>query len=313
MVDRPNKPTALATTPGLPPQAQVTISHGNSRVTAVLPTGESVEVLLHGATVLSWKDAAGDEKLWLSEAAKLDGSKAVRGGIPLVFPVFGVAPDHDATKTLPQHGFARNSRWEFLGKSTSEGSSSNVKLDFGLSSSSIDPNSAKQWPYKFGLLYSVTLDRESLTTTIVITNDGDEPFECQTLLHTYFRVKDIAAVEVTGFEDAPYVDKVDGARAKTQAGVINFSGETDRVYTPPQGPKHPIIVTEGGRQLFRLVRDNLEDVVVWNPWVDKSASMGDFEPKDGWKNMVCVEAGSVSGWQKLDKGDAFEGAQTIFL
>lgn len=87
MVDRPNKPTALATTPGLPPQAQVTISHGNSRVTAVLPTGESVEVLLHGATVLSWKDAAGDEKLWLSEAAKLDGSKAVRGGIPLVFPV----------------------------------------------------------------------------------------------------------------------------------------------------------------------------------------------------------------------------------
>jgi len=95
--------------------------------------------------------------------------------------------------------------------------------------------------------------------------------------------------------------------------VINFSGETDRVYTPPQGPKHPVIVTEGGRQRFRLVRDNLDDVVVWNPWVDKSASMGDFEPKDGWKNMVCVEAGSVSGWQKLDKGDAFEGAQTIYL
>lgn len=87
MVDRRNKPSALAATPGLPPQAQVTISHGNARVTAELPTGESVVVLLHGATVLSWKDAAGDEKLWLSEAAKLDGTKAVRGGIPLVFPV----------------------------------------------------------------------------------------------------------------------------------------------------------------------------------------------------------------------------------
>lgn len=87
MVDRPNKPSALATTPGLPPQAQVTISHENSRVAAELPTGETVSVLLHGATVLSWKDAAGDEKLWLSDAAKLDGSKAVRGGIPLVFPV----------------------------------------------------------------------------------------------------------------------------------------------------------------------------------------------------------------------------------
>lgn len=87
MVDRPNKPTALAATPGLPPQAQVTISDDNARVTALLPTGESVEVLLFGATVLSWKDAAGDEKLWLSEASKLDGSKGVRGGIPIVFPV----------------------------------------------------------------------------------------------------------------------------------------------------------------------------------------------------------------------------------
>lgn len=87
MVDRPNKPAALATTPGLPPQPQVNISHANSRVSAVLPTGESVEVLLFGATVISWKDRAGNEKLWLSDAAKLDGSKAVRGGIPLVFPV----------------------------------------------------------------------------------------------------------------------------------------------------------------------------------------------------------------------------------
>lgn len=87
MVERAHKPSALAATPGLPPQATVTISDANSRVTAALPTGESVEVLLHGATVLSWKDAAGDEKLWLSEAAKLDGSGPARGGIPIVFPV----------------------------------------------------------------------------------------------------------------------------------------------------------------------------------------------------------------------------------
>ena len=87
MVDRPNKPSALASTPGLPPQPQVNISHSNQRVAAVLPTGESVEILLYGATVISWKDKSGNEKLWLSEAAKLDGSKAVRGGIPLVFPV----------------------------------------------------------------------------------------------------------------------------------------------------------------------------------------------------------------------------------
>ena len=87
MVDRRNKPSALATTPGLPPQAQVTISHGNDLVSAVLPTGESVEILLYGATVVKWAAADGTDKLWVSEGAKLDGSKPVRGGIPLVFPV----------------------------------------------------------------------------------------------------------------------------------------------------------------------------------------------------------------------------------
>ncbi len=87
MVDRPKKPSALATTPGLTPQAQVNITHSNNRVSAVLPTGESIEILLYGATIISWKDAQGAEKLWLSEKAKLDGSKAVRGGVPVVFPV----------------------------------------------------------------------------------------------------------------------------------------------------------------------------------------------------------------------------------
>jgi len=66
---------------------RVNTTRSNSRVSAVLPTGESVEVLLYGATITSWKDAAGNEKLWLSEKAKLDGTKAVRGGVPLVFPV----------------------------------------------------------------------------------------------------------------------------------------------------------------------------------------------------------------------------------
>ncbi|OAQ73431.1 aldose 1-epimerase family protein [Pochonia chlamydosporia 170] len=315
MVDRRHKPSALATTPGLPPQPQVTISDGNSRVSAVLPTGESVDILLIGATVLSWKDAAGDEKLWLSKDTKLDGSKGVRGGIPLVFPLFGPAsPNHEATSKLPQHGLARTARWEFLGKSTSEGSSSSVKLDFGLSSENIPDNTQALWPYKFGLLYSVTLDRESLNTTLVITNDGDESFDCQMLLHTYFNIKDISTVEITGLEDAKYIDKVDGAKTKSEASSpVAFSGETDRIYTPSKGPGHPIIISDSGQPRFRIVRDNLDQVVVWNPWIEKAQAMSDFAPKDGYKNMVCVEAGSVDGWQKLDKGDAFEGAQTIYL
>jgi glucose-6-phosphate 1-epimerase len=196
MVDRSKKHLSInPASPGLPPQAQINISHNNSRVSAVLPTGESVEILLFGATIISWKDAQGNEKLWLSESAKLDGTKAVRGGIPLVFPVFGKAPDHTATTQLPQHGFARISRWEFLGKSTNEGSGgrdgsdSSVKLDFGLSRNNLDEETKKAWPFEFGLIFSVTLGRDDLTTSILVRNEGDVAWEFQTLLHTYFRIE----------------------------------------------------------------------------------------------------------------------------
>jgi glucose-6-phosphate 1-epimerase len=116
---------------------------------------------------------------------------------PFPTQVFGTAPDHPQTKDLPQHGFARTSRWEFLGKSTSEAMAGRaadeptVKLDFGLSSAApgLDPKAATHWPFKFNLIYSVTLNRESLTTSIVATNDDAAPFDCQVLLHTYLRVK----------------------------------------------------------------------------------------------------------------------------
>ncbi|KAK7423933.1 hypothetical protein QQX98_000805 [Neonectria punicea] len=312
-MDRPNKPSALASTPAAPPQPTIDITHEHSRVSATLPTGESVEVLLHGASVISWKDAAGQEKLWLSETAALDSSAPVRGGIPVVFPVFGTAPDHEATAKLPQHGFARNSRWEFLGRSTSEGSTSSVKLDFGLSSENLTDEIKALWPYKFGLIYSVSLDPETLSTTLVVTNDGDVAFDFQTLLHTYLRVSDISSVEVSGLEDSEYIDKLDNLATVKQSSAVTFSSETDRIYTPAKGPRHPVVVSDAGKPLFRIVRDNLDQVVVWNPWVDKAASTKDFSPKDGWKNMVCVEPGTVKGWQKLEAGDAFEAAQTISL
>lgn len=116
---------------------------------------------------------------------------------------------------------------------------------------------------------------------------------------------------MTGLEDSEYVDKVDAAKTKSQSGAVAITGETDRVYTPAKGPSNAVAVAEEGETIFTVVRDNLKDVVVWNPWTEKAAGMGDFEPKDGFKKMICIEAGSVNGWVSLDPGDAFEGAQTI--
>ena len=94
MVERSKKPSAIPVSP-LAPTPQVSISDDNSRVIATLPSGDRVEVLLYGATILSWKSANGRENLFLSKAARLDGSKPVRGGVPVVFPV----SEYDALDT----------------------------------------------------------------------------------------------------------------------------------------------------------------------------------------------------------------------
>ena len=44
----------------------------------------SLKVHLYGATVISWI-CNEKEQLFLSSTSKMDGSKAIRGGIPLVF------------------------------------------------------------------------------------------------------------------------------------------------------------------------------------------------------------------------------------
>jgi len=265
--------------------------------------------------VTCWK-SNGMENLWLSQAAKLDGSKPVRGGIPVVFPCFGPPPKDHATGKLPQHGFARNSMWEYLGKTSSEsgklasGGDGGVKLDFGLSSAQLSPEAKQAWGYDFNLLYSVTLGKDGLQTMLNIQNNGKESFEFQMLLHTYFQVDDISKVSVTGLGSTTYVDKVLNATEHQQSSPnLTITGEVDRVYKSIKQDTTSIV--QGGKPRFDVIRDNLEDTVVWNPWIEKAKGMGDFEPKDGYKKMLCVEVGSVNGWQKLEPGETFEGGQIL--
>ncbi|KAI4290256.1 MAG: hypothetical protein L6R35_000479 [Caloplaca aegaea] len=312
-MERPKKPAAIPVSP-IQPTPQVSISDDNSRVTATLPTGQRVEVLLYGATVISWKSANGRENLFLSDKAILDGSKPVRGGVPLVFPVFGPPKADHPTGKLPQHGFARNSRWEYLGKSSSESSTlpnskgdASVKLDFGLSHSMID---SSKWDYSFNLTYSVTLSQDNLETSLVVRNTGSSNYDFQVLFHTYLAIDDITQTTISGLEEVAFIDKTQGAKQTEPAKkAISITSETDRVYT--LASEKPLAVAEQGKPRYEITRDMLSDVVVWNPWVEKAKSMADFGPEDGYKKMVCVEAGSVSAWNALEAGDTWEGGQRI--
>ena len=109
---------------------------------------------------------------------------------------------------------------------------------------------------------------------------------------------------------ATYIDKVLDAKEHQQSTPgLSITGEVDRVY---KSIKQDITsIVQGGKPHLDITRDNLEDTVVWNPWIEKAKGMGDFEPKDGYKNMLCVEVGAVDGWQKLEPGEVFEGGQLV--
>lgn len=77
-------------------------------------------------------------------------------------------------------------------------------------------------------------------------------------------------------------------------------------------PSTPVVISsEDGKDLFSITRTDLHDTVVWNPWIEKAKGMADFAPDDAYKNMICVESGSVSGWQTVEAEEFWVGGQTI--
>ncbi|CAN8098173.1 unnamed protein product [Discula destructiva] len=282
-----------------------TVFEGNGTVQATLPSGDFVNVYLHGATVTSWKDGRGDEKLFLSTASPLNGSAAIRGGIPCVFPNFGSAPENHQTSDLPSHGFARNSTWTFAG---SEKSEEGVKLTFTLSSSQLIAKYQKAWPYSAEMTYTVTLTPDNLDVHFTVENVGKDAIDFQFLLHTYLSVPDINTTTVEGLKGGVYQDKLLNYTVFTEtADQLSITGETDRIYTP-KSVDTPIVLNDDGKARVTVLREStLPDVTIWNTWAVKILKTADFAPKDAWKYYLAVEPGSVVNWTSLAPGSKWEG------
>ena len=223
-----------------------------------------------------------------------------------MFPVFGKSKDH-VTSALPQHGFARVSTWRYLRKiEGDESKSSSIQL--GLSHSDLSPEIAKLWPYQFELVYTINIQPTQLSTHLLVRNLGKESFDFNVLLHTYLSVDDIDVVSVEGLSGLTYVDKVKSASAQ-QVGAVHITSETDRVYKDVQEPN--VTVLAKNSPVHVIQRDHMKDVVVWNPWADHLP--GDFAPLDGYKHMLCIEAGCVSQYEVLHPGLSSEHGQTIAI
>jgi glucose-6-phosphate 1-epimerase len=126
-------------------------------------SGSSVTTYLFGAHIVSWQAAALGEMLYLSPQSDLTGQKPIRGGIPLVFPQFGLGD-------LPAHGFARTAPWHITACHRDNSGSS--VLTFTLKST---PEILKLWPHTFQASLSIELS-DTLTTIFAVQNLGKESF-----------------------------------------------------------------------------------------------------------------------------------------
>jgi glucose-6-phosphate 1-epimerase len=232
----------------------------------------SARVALQGAHLLAWQPAGAAPVIWVSQAAVFAPGQPVRGGVPVCWPWFG------AREGLPMHGFARTRLWQV--RETSLDAAGQVVLRLGLQD---DADTRALWNHAFDLELLLTLGA-TLSMALISRNTGDQPFTLTDALHTYFCVTDIHQTAVQGLDGCDYLDKVRNFAQARQAGVVEFTGETDRIYVDTTADC--VIEDRVQKRAIRVGKSGSSSTVVWNPWRDKVfADMAAGE----YQHMLCVE------------------------
>jgi len=255
-------------------------SHG-ALVAELASQGGVASVACQGAQVLTWAPSGQPPVLWLSPDARFAPGKSLRGGVPVCWPWFG---PHPSDAAQPSHGFARNLDWTVVETARREGATRLVL--------SFVPGEAQRagWPHRAELTLAVSVGVR-LGLDLVTRNVGDEPVTITQALHTYFHVGDIGAARVEGLEGCGYVDRLQGDRLLHQEGPVTVDGEVDRIYL--RCPAEVVIVDRALGRRIRIAKAGSASYVVWNPWVEKAAKLGDLGP-DGYRRMLCVE--TTNAW-----------------
>ncbi|MFZ0468224.1 MAG: D-hexose-6-phosphate mutarotase [Thiogranum sp.] len=240
-------------------------------------------VSVYAGQVLSYQPAnQAHDLLFLSDAAYFQAGKAIKGGIPVCWPWFGPDPED---RGRAAHGFVRNRPWTV--RATETLADGDARITLGLVD---NPETRDIWPEAFDLSLEVTIG-VGLRVELHTRNTGDQPFAITQALHSYFNVGAIGQVQVLGLEESDYLDKAADGSRNTQAGAVCFDQEVDRIYLDVQ-PGLIIDDAAFGRRIS-ITSTGSHTAVVWNPWADISANMGDLRDDD-YQRFVCVETANAA-------------------
>lgn len=231
-----------------------------------------------GAHLLAFTRKDGTDLLWLSPNAIFAEGKAIRGGIPVCLPWFGVNRQDPAK---PKHGFVRSKDWQLT--AIHEPDAGITELIFSYASSE---NDLKLFPHAFSAQLTLRLS-DQINIQLKVSNHSSSEADVSWALHSYHPVDNLADVRVTGLADLNYLDNLQGLISVRQEGDIRFYGEVDRVYESVPATQQIL-----GTPHLNITGENCPTAIVWNPGTDNAAKMIDVG-EEIHQQFICVERGAA--------------------
>ena len=238
-------------------------------------------ITTYGGTVLSFIPTGQRDVLWVSDTAVYDGTKPVRGGVPVCWPWFGAANQPG----LPAHGFVRNMVWQVEKVRQLDNGETRVLLVCRSNEETL-----KLWPHEFELKLCIQIN-SSLTLTLTTVNLGDDVMEITEALHTYFAVGNPIGLLIKGLEESTHLDKLkEDAPAVIQKDTVVLNPAKDSVYLNQKG--NVFVVDSDNSREIMIEKRNSQSCVVWNPGPEIVKGFADIDDQ-AWLEFACIESGNV--------------------
>lgn len=241
----------------------------------------SATLALNGAHLTHWQPRHTDHPvLYTSPTAILQRGKAIRGGVPLCWPWFNAHPTNPSEH--PSHGVARIQMWNLLSASLQDGAA-RICLELPT-----HPEIEAHVPFPFRLKVTFTLGK-TCTIELETTNLFDKNVLVGGALHSYFALSHINHASIDGLQQTPYIDTT--TRPESQAiqaeKSLRIASEVDRIYYGSE--ETTFLQDREWERTIEVAKAGSLTTVVWNPWNEKAASLGDL-PDEDYQRFLCIES-----------------------
>jgi len=282
---------------------------GSLQQITLSPTLQAIEIVhktctakvsFYGGQVLSWQPKGEKEIFWVSKKADYEQGKAIRGGIPICWPWFGVHPQ-DHTKSAGNHGVARQKIWQLREIEINE---QGVELTLTWQSESTH----SLWPFS-AQLTQVLFFGNTFKQSLIIRNNSNQRVYYTGALHSYFKVSNPKNIAIDKLGESSFDDQLTGQLCSAQFNNTELANGTDcvdRIYHSNDTMK---IIDAKWQRAIEITTKNTKQWVFWNPGIDIASNMADIHP-EGEQEFICLEAANTNE-QLIEAGQSVAMSQHI--